>query len=432
MVDFSRLDICSPKRNSRAQQGWAGFFPYYAGYPEAFAERLLASANIRPRGTILDPWNGSGTTTYTASRVGFESTGIDLNPVMSVVARARALAAIEGDCLIPLGEEILSKASRVATSLRREDPLLDWFGPSTASWIRCVEEAAREILVGADTKHGGEALDSISSIASTYYVALFAVCREMACAFQSSNPTWLRKRKPKERRASWSRAKLEGTFRSIISQMSAALMSRTSVGHCAPIRLLTADTARELDKSIRADLVLTSPPYCTRLDYTAATRLQLAVLFPLLATSPAELSRRMTGSVRVPATRIDAEDAWGPTCNKFLRAVAEHKSKASAGYYAKTHLDYFSKIYRSLENIASALRPSGAAIMVVQDSYYKDIHNDLPTILTEMGAEHGLVLRRRDDFALSRNLADRHPHTRQYRPNIDANESVLCFERSVV
>jgi hypothetical protein len=432
MVDFTRLDICSPKRNSQTQQGWAGFFPYYAGYPEVFAERLLASANIRPCGTVLDPWNGSGTTTYTASRGGFESTGIDLNPVMGVVARARVLAATESDCLMPLSEEILAKATRFPTSLRNDDPLLDWFGPSTASWIRRVEEAAREILVGADAKQGGDALDSISSIASTYYVALFVVCREVAYAFQSSNPTWLRKRKPKERRASWSRAKLEGRFRSIISEMSAALMSRTSVGHCAPIRLLTADTASELDKSIKADLVLTSPPYCTRLDYTAATRLQLAVLFPLLATSPAELSRRMTGSVRVPVRRIDADDAWGPTCNKFLRSVTEHKSKASAGYYAKTHLDYFSKIYRSLDNISSAIRPGGAVIMVVQDSYYKDIHNDLPTILTEMGAERGLILRRRDDFTLNRSLADRHPHTRRYRPTIDATESVLCFERSVV
>ncbi len=65
---FEQLKIISPKRDRRSQTGWEGFFPYYAGYPETFAATLLSSANLRADAVICDPWNGSGTTTYAASK----------------------------------------------------------------------------------------------------------------------------------------------------------------------------------------------------------------------------------------------------------------------------------------------------------------------------------------------------------------------------
>ena len=90
---LDELEIRSPKRNSRAQSGWEGFFPYYAGYPETFARALLTSANLAGDAVVLDPWNGSGTTTYTASLLGLRSCGFDLNPVMIIIARGEAAAA---------------------------------------------------------------------------------------------------------------------------------------------------------------------------------------------------------------------------------------------------------------------------------------------------------------------------------------------------
>ena len=70
-----RLRIISPKRNKRLQTGWEGFFPYYAGYPEFFARELLQSAKLASGAVVLDPWNGSGTTTYTATSLGLAGQG---------------------------------------------------------------------------------------------------------------------------------------------------------------------------------------------------------------------------------------------------------------------------------------------------------------------------------------------------------------------
>jgi len=425
------LDIISPKRNVRNNKGWEGFFPYYAGFPETFAERLIRSADLTADSRILDPWNGSGTTTFAASRLGVPSEGIDLNPVMAVVARARSLATSEADAIMPLAKEVVSSARRLRSACAPTDPLLKWFGPQTASWFRSIESAARVLLIGDLTiSSAGTNFDNLSAIASTFYVGLFTHCREVAKSFATTNPTWMRTARCGERRASRPAADLDARYLFLLAEMAAALSEAPEpIVARAPIGLRVADTTSDLKGAAEFDMVLTSPPYCTRLDYTAATKVQLAVLWPLMTTTTGELSRQMTGSIRVPSIVQDVESGWGPTCCDFLEAVASHPSKASSGYYLKTHIDYFAKIYASLSGISRKLKQDGVAVLVVQDSHYKEIHNDLPRILGEMGESHGLSLGRRADFRLNRTLAGRHPHTKSYRERIDATESVLCFEK---
>ena len=70
--------------------------------------------------------------------------------------------------------------------------------------------------------------------------------------------------------------------------------------------------------------------------------------------------------------------------------------------------------------------------MVVQDSFYKDIHNDLPKIIAEIANTHNLKLQRREDFVLSRTMAGRNPKVRAYRDSTRATEAVLCFSKSPI
>lgn len=429
-----RLRILSPKRDKRLQTGWEGFFPYYAGFPEAFVRELLQSAKL-PRGAvILDPWNGSGTTTYAASSLGLSSIGIDLNPVMIIVARARLLPPSEADHLWPLASTILSHAHAAPPTLDANDALLGWFKPATAAFIRGIERNIRRSLVGSMTKSpDGVHLDRISGTAATLYVALFAACRRLVAPFRSSNPTWLRVPKDGEELLAASPKTIAGYFAENVNGMSAALAAKLDADllvadtpHVGECKINLSDTASmQLDAS-SVDFVLTSPPYCTRIDYTAATRIELAVLGPLLHTSARALGKQMIGSTQVPSISIEVQEKWGRTCARFLDALHKHPSKASGGYYYRTHLDYFDKISRSIGRMADAMKPGSRAILVVQDSYYKDLHNDLPKIISEIGVQHGLSYRRRKDFHL-RSMSDINPGRRSYARPSGATESVLCF-----
>jgi hypothetical protein len=198
----------------------------------------------------------------------------------------------------------------------------------------------------------------------------------------------------------------------------------------ATIRL--ADTTLSSFDVDTVDLILTSPPYCTRIDYAAATRVELAVLWRLLHSTPKELGRKMIGSTSVPDHRIEPRDGWGKTCIGFLKKLKEHKSKASSGYYYKTHLDYFDKMDRSVANIAVAMKPAAAACLIVQDSYYKDVHNDLPQMIVEIAEAKGLKLRRSVEFHLNRSMSGINPYTRAYNRPTGAVEKVLCFCKSAI
>lgn len=430
---FDSLVIECPKRAGHLQTGWEGFFPYYAGYPENFARALLKSATLPKHALVLDPWNGSGTTTFSASQLGLESQGFDINPAMIVIARARLLPTSEADSLEPLARDTVKNVRADPRALKSCDPLLWWFKQPTAALIRALERRIRRQLVGDHMlTPDGVKLDHISGFAATFYVALFALCREMLVPFRSSNPAWLRKPKVGDALLEPDRDTILSGFVMNVRSMAAALGERRRSTHGndhAVAEVQVADTASIALPKASVDLVLTSPPYCTRIDYSAATRIELAILDPIIDLSMEDLSRQMIGSTRVPGYTIAVDQAWGATCERFLAAVKTHPSKASSGYYYKTHLDYFRKMSLSLDNLVIALKPAAAAILVVQDSYYKDIHNDLPAITSEMAEAKGLRIRRRVDFEIKRSMSGINPRTRIYRRPAGGSEAVLCFEK---
>ncbi len=430
-MNFDRLSVQSPKRDRQARTGWEGFFPYYAGYPETFARKIIESSDLKAGSLIFDPWNGSGTTTFAAAQLGFKAIGLDLNPVMVIVSRARILPFSEADALQPLSRAILASAD-YSICADSSDPLLNWFDRNATNTIRAIERSVCEQLVGTLTiSQNGINLDKLSSIAAAFYVALFAVCRDLTRSFQSSNPTWLKLAKAGERRISLRRSSIERRFQQHIDEMANVLSGKLveAARDCFPAEIMLADSTSSTLPKESVDFILTSPPYCTRIDYTAATRVELAVIAPLVEENIIELGRNMIGSTRVPKREIQFEKSWGPTCKRFLHQVKSHPSKASGGYYLRTHLDYFDKLARSIDAIVEVLQPSGAAILVVQDSFYKEVHNDLPTIAGEIAAGRGLVLKRRDDFYFRRSMSGINKNSRTYGRKPGAVESVLCFQK---
>lgn len=430
---IAKLEIVSPKRIGKSENLWEGFFPYYAGFPEAFALSILRTSGLTSEAIVVDPWNGSGTTTYSASKLGLTSVGFDINPVMVVVGRARLLAESEADSIEPIRRKIVRSSRAIRHHLSKQDPLLDWFGPETARTIRTIEESIRSHLVGPSTiTVEGVKLEHLSGIAAAFYVALFSITRSLASRFQASNPTWLRRPKAEERRVSASREKIEAAFGHILMRMSDVLQHvlppKPDFTGTSKIKVADSTSVQMPDGTV--DMVLTSPPYCTRIDYTAATRIELAVLAPLLGSSTASLRRKMMGSIQVPQETISPHADWGQTCLQFLSSLREHPSKASASYYHKTHLDYFAKLFRSTNNVAQCLKLGGSAIIVVQDSYYKDLHNDLAQIVTEMGSSASLRLQRREDFKSHRSMSGINAHSKLYNRPSGAVETVLCFERT--
>jgi SAM-dependent methyltransferase len=431
---FQDLTITNPKRDPKNVSGRATWYPYYAGFSPVFARSFFDSLPLSPGSTVLDPWNGSGTTIEAAAHAGHDAKGFDLNPVMIVIARARMLSDSSRQSLGPLSAAILQTAREVGdVDVDRCDPLELWLAAKGAMAFRRLETGIQQLLVnsaGHRFLDSWETVTQLSDLAAFYYVALFRSARSLLQRFFTSNPTWVKKPAAPENRLSPSLESVLTAFGREVESMAGVLQPEWIRSAGGQYTLAIASSEQLPIESRSIDAILSSPPYCTRIDYAVATSVELAVLGIDATHGLTELRRAMIGGAVVPREAPSAQPDWGKTCLTFLDRVANHGSKASATYYLKNHLQYFDGMFRSLGEISRVLVANGTCALVVQDSHYKDVHNDLPRIFIEMGDAHNLRLGRQVDFENTRSMARMHPHARKYWPHPHAKESVLLFTRS--
>lgn len=430
---FSSAKILNPKRHADAEGAQqARLFPYYAGYSAVFAGTLFASLQLDPLTRVLDPWNGAGVTTHTARRFGVRALGQDLNPVMVLIAKAEALSLREVGSLGSTVRTILGATRSFRLGTNKDDPLNLWFSPATSRSLRSIETAIRATLTKLPeevSERSASKFSEVSSIGAFFYVALFLTARSMLGKFRASNPTWTKSPEKPHLRKHATRTAVRTLFLEHCRRLSSLLAAHSFNSHDASyvrIRVGNSESLAAPDSSV--DFVLTSPPYCTRIDYAKATEIELSVL-GISGENFSALRQSLMGTSSIRSEVLLADARWGKTCNQFLRRMHAHASKASKTYYYKNHLQYFQSLFNSLREIARVLVPSGKCVIVIQDSYYKEVRNDVPKMLVEMAAVHGLALSRKVVFASKRSMADVNKRAKKYIRQRITRECVLCFSK---
>ena len=68
----------NPKRSHSSNPSKSQWYNYYAGFSSDFVSDTLRFLNLPKGAVILDPWNGSGTTTQISEEMGFSAIGYDI------------------------------------------------------------------------------------------------------------------------------------------------------------------------------------------------------------------------------------------------------------------------------------------------------------------------------------------------------------------
>jgi DNA modification methylase len=417
----------------------SSWYDYYAGYSPVFVQDVLTYLNLNNDAVVLDPWNGSGTTTQVAEDIGYFAIGYDINPVMVIVAKARRLDPGVFGSLFSLCNDLLKKALNYQSSLHLNDePLETWLTQESAIYFRNIERAIQQLLVGGQEYHllyCEQSLDLVSTLAAFFYTALFRTLRKSLAPFWSSNPTWI-VTPQKEQRLDLPLTQIHALFKQEVNAMSQVLNGLSSketrllksLGR-SRLNIATSINLPLPDNSV--DAVISSPPYCTRIDYAIATKPELAILGCGTQDDLRTLRERMIGSPIIAKQTPDIQNDWGKSCLTFLEAVHNHSSKASSTYYFKNLLQYFDLIFRSFNEINRTLSDGKHCVLVAQNSYYKDILIDLPTIFIEMGDSIGWKLSHRSDFAVKHSMVDANHRAKKYRNSAKIAESVLMFSEKI-
>ncbi|MRG98585.1 DNA methyltransferase [Polyangium spumosum] len=414
-----RLDAKRPPKSA----GIDSWYPYYAGFSTKFAFDVLRAAPLKPGARVLDPWNGSGTTTYAASRIGLNSIGFDINPVANLVAQAKVVHPDDATKGTDIAYRIATEAKLCAYEPRGDDPLAPWLAPRAVASYRILE---RLILSKLASTSGGRVVRSTAVTlpprASFMLLALMRAARAIASLKTTTNPTWIRP----GINADGDTRLAEGWI-AMVERMCADIrssdppLSRTRTG------LRDARNLKLGDSSV--DFVLTSPPYCTRIDYVVNTSFELAALsIAVTDTRFHSLRMRTMGSPIVPKGPPEPVPAtWPLGVRKVLELVKSHPSRDSRSYYYKTYRTYFAHCMKALCELQRVLKPGGAAVLVVQSSYYKDVCIDLPELYVEIGRGLGLYGRVLSEVRLTRYLAQINSKSARYGEKDGYREAVVIL-----
>jgi len=402
----------SPKQRSKSDRA---AYHYYAGFSLEFAKAFLCQ-HMSGWVTVLDPWNGSGTTTRAAAELSIPALGEDLNPAMIVVAKGRLAREGEDQSSLEAALTAIDQHTSKATTTEVVDPLENWFTAETSYRLRASTQAITGEL-------GAVHVDAISPAQAKALTRVFRIVRDQMVLRSGSNPTWFKNR-------------FEDKIDLPVPLLQRLLREQSRHGEpdlgtsAEKVHLKLNDSTVELRQPADElpNLVLTSPPYCTRIDYGVATRPELSVL-GISIPGQARLRRSLLGTTTVESAQDMTSKEIGIEATKTLDRVAVHPSRASATYYYKWLAQYFIGYAVSLTRLSERLATDATIGLVVQNSYYKDEYIDLSKITCDLLEGLGWVTREITSFGGNRSMHALHPGSKTYSRPSRVAENLITFSR---
>lgn len=411
-IEFDPIDIASPKRSQfgdrRAIADWYG---YYAGYSVDFVRDVISVLKPSSDGFIVDPWNGAGTTTSTASLLGYRSYGNDINPVMSILSRARSARNIDADSLIERvkrGLEIGACASVVS---------LPWFSEETNSLISLIRNLC----------FTGQLLDPtlLTDESCLILTALFGTLRQFLAPLQGTNPTWWKTTYANKISENPNDIKIR--FLAALEELLIGLdRSLLQVVDDPPPPIIRCGEASALSlPSHSACMIVTSPPYLTRLDYAKSMLMEL-MLINIEGEKFRTLRQKMTGSV-MGGTYCQFDESWGSEAEAVLdhaMSAALERNRSDGRYYSGTFRRYFKDLFNSIKEMDRILVKGGSVAIVVQGSRHRGRIVDLPLVVQQMAESVKWETVRAVAWP-TRDLGQINPRSREYGHHLVLETAVL-------
>jgi hypothetical protein len=406
------------------------WFRYPAGFASDYVSLLLDQFSVRPRGTIVDPFAGSGVTGTAARGVGMSFAGIETHPLIAELASLK----LQPPPAAPFGlKEAATAVSDEATAISDSAGSVSDSLPDLVSRSFEPEVLGRLLAIRRLVRERGQE-------PWTPYLkwALLATLRDVA----SVRVGWPYQRPTVSRLAPHTDPVARFKRRAaMISEDLAGLSPAPSSGTTQAVVICADSRDAEAWRRcvpIPADGCVSSPPYLNNFDYADATRLEL--YFWGDVTSWADMCRDVRSGMIVATTQqsrvqagqeaLESLSRYGEAGEEIAELTclleAERKARKRGKEYHQVVPSYFLGIAQVLENLARALQPGAPAVWLIGDSAPYGVYIDTPALIGRLAAWHGLVVQ--EDMLL------RHRGNRwagnATRHKVKLSERLVLFRRS--
>lgn len=383
-------------------------------YKEAFSSDLvhcfldkfqIPSGNV-PR--ILDPFAGVGTTLTTAASAGWKATGIEVLPVGVVAIKARLLA------------DTVSIRSFEYHLRKLEFTRLPLFSPHKYrfSHLRITEEAfpkETEIAISAFLNFISNIRDK--DVQFLFWFGCFSILEEIS--YTRKDGQYLRwdfrcKRLLKSKFSKGTIYAFKPTIIQKLRMMLEDIKSRNG-GHIRRnVEVIEGSCLDKLPKMPNAcfDMVITSPPYCNRYDYTRTYALELAFMEKdevtlknlrqtLLSCTVENKTKR--DQLAWDYQKRNQEDRYRIAVNEFNKQQALHEvlmllyEAREDGLLNNDNIpnlveNYFFEMNLVIHELARVLSPGGRIVMVNDNVQYHGEEIPVDLILSNFATSAGLLV----------------------------------------
>lgn len=403
--DLSR-SLVSFQANKR--EPFYRWFKYKEGFSKAFVREILTKfGNAQAHQVVLDPFSGVGTTVTTSLELGFEGIGIELLApgILATKARISSLQVSPG-------------------ALRRcveELEAMDWQEPNVADSYFFQHLTITAGAFPPETEQGIAHVNRYIAeqvkdkpLQLMLRFALSAVLEDVSYTRKDGQYLrWDARAAGRKIKSSFHKGTIPPLKTRLIDQLTCMVedvSQRTPQGELPPYRLLQGSCLEQLPTlpARSVDLIITSPPYCNRYDYTRTYALELAfngiddqaikVMRQTLLSATVEnkskanyLAQQYAQAGRSQAY-MQMSEAFDQqmALQEVLACLRKHRPNLNNKNIPDMVHHYFFEMNLVVHELARVLKPGGRVVMVNDNVRYhgEDIPVDL--ILSEFARSAGL------------------------------------------
>lgn len=364
--------------------------------------------------TVLDPFNGSGTVTLSASEAGIASVGLEVNPFTSFVAKTKILNTKHSK-LSKLYQETLNKIEEG----RKYNELESY---STFTELSGKKKWLFNIGVLRSFYGGYKYLEnSNNNAAALLKLALLSSIMDNSNARKDGKCL---RYKTRWNKLNYSKDTFLKSFTKSYKNIENDLLETSIKQKAKLIRTDSRGLMKKVHKNF--DLVVTSPPYLNTFDYTDIYRPELFV--GRFIKNPKSLYKLRLKTVRshiqAKWTRPNINGIESPILKNYHSRLCSKLNLLMDKKIPLMILAYFEDMTEIFRQLYSKANRKAHVWMIVSNSAYANIEIPVDLIIADIATKHGWKLK---EIGVLREISKRKT---KYSPDIDKlRESVIVLEK---